>query len=137
MSKKIVIDKEKIDFVTLKKLRRYFVDNDKTLFEQRMYSFIGKLIETFDIATEIDTDQSIEERAKHYAEHLGGGKYSKNDVYLYTQGATEQDLISKAREKDKFDELRNWIEYKYPSYNITDVLNKIDELKNRTIQPIH
>lgn len=103
MSKKIVIDKEKIDFVTLKKLRRYFGDNDKTLFEQRMYNFIGKLIETFDSATEIDTDQSIEERAeKKYPDAIVTINLAKKMRYI--EGATEQDLISKAREGE-FDKL--------------------------------
>lgn len=62
--------------------------------------------------TEIDTDQSIDERAKKYAESLGISKkdkrysqYIEDAIKDYTQGATEQDLISKAREG----EFAEWI----------------------------
>ena len=57
--------------------------------------------------TEIDTDQSIEERAKKYAESLGISKtdkrynqYIEDAIKDYTQGATEQSLIEKMKAKE-------------------------------------
>lgn len=79
MSKKIVIDKENIDSPIV----RIFID--KMIKE-------GKAIE-------IDTDQSIEERAeKKYPDAIVTINLAKKMRYI--EGATEQDLISKAREKE-------------------------------------
>lgn len=102
MSKKIVIDKEKVE---------------RSEHSELIKTAISLLIK-HGVATELSTDQSIEERAKNYAEHLGGGKYSENDIYLYTQGATEQDLISKAREGEfsKWCSVNGW--YFYSKDNI-------------------
>lgn len=88
MRKKIVIDKEYADF--------------NTTIQQLIKE--GK-------ATEIDTDQSIEERAKsiffkHNKEHIAMNSSinsSASDcIEAMKELATEQDLISKAREKGDF-----------------------------------
>lgn len=59
--------------------------------------------------TEIDTDQSIEERAEKYSEEM----YDNDPIAIkdYISGATEQDLISKAREKEEADELKSFLYY--------------------------
>lgn len=77
MSKKIVIDKEDWE-----KIAQEFNSND-----------LPKV-------TEIDTDQSIVDRAERYS-HLINKNDEMREFFAYKAGATEQDLISKAREKDK------------------------------------
>lgn len=57
-----------------------------------------------DIATEIDTDQSIVDRAERYS-HLINKNDEMREFFAYKEGATEQDLISKAREKEFQDTL--------------------------------
>lgn len=74
MSKKIVIDKEDWE-----KIAQEFNSND-----------LPKV-------TEIDTDQSIVDRAERYS-HLINKNDEMREFFAYKAGATEQDLISKARE---------------------------------------
>ena len=66
--------------------------------------YIERVIYGADIPfTEIDTDQSIDERAKkHYNKpyYVNGIDLTPAYIEGYELGATEQDLISKAREKE-------------------------------------
>lgn len=94
MSKKIVIDKEKIESL----IRKY--NYSSAVFNTEVIKDLGTLIKS---ATEIDTDQSIEERAeKKYPDAIVTINLAKKMRYI--EGATEQDLISKAREGE-FDKL--------------------------------
>lgn len=105
MSKKIVIDKEQIEYL----IKEYETSDDPF--------YGGKLSQLKEIlahSTEIDTDQSIEERAKEcYPKMIGtnsvGVGYDMNwrEKEAYIKGATEQDLISKAREKEFLEWLFN------------------------------
>lgn len=89
MSKKIVIDKERIEFIL----------NAVHLAYGQKLRAIKELTES---AAEIDTDQSIEERAKKFyppqtTDFICSPKLVRD---AYIKGATEQDLISKVRLKE-------------------------------------
>lgn len=88
MSKKIVIDKE------------VFEQKIKGWIERRTYVRSSDVLDILnDHLTEIDTDQSIEERAeKKYHDAIVTINLAKKLRYI--EGATEQDIISKAREKE-------------------------------------
>lgn len=91
---------------------------DKEVFEQKIKGWIERrpyvtskdflsLIEG--LITEIDTDQSIEERAENKAKIIESEHYYHIVKEAIIQAATEQDLISKAREKEKADELKSFL----------------------------
>ena len=86
MSKKIVIDKE------------VFEQKIKGWIERRTYVRSSDVLDILnDHLTEIDTDQNIEGRAeKKYHDAIVTINLAKKLRYI--EGATEQDLISKARE---------------------------------------
>jgi len=99
MSKKIVIDKE------------VFEQKIEGWIERRTYVRSSDVLDILnDHLTEIDTDQSIEERAVKYLSQKGIKDYSLNQhdlsefwVYpsdLYIKGATEQYLIDQMKAKE-------------------------------------
>lgn len=98
MSKIIVIDKEKIESL----IRKY--NYSSAVFNTEVIKDLGTLIKS---ATEIYTDQSIEERAKEcYPKIIGtnsvGVGYDMNwrEKEAYIKGATEQSLIEQMKAKD-------------------------------------
>ena len=88
MSKKIVIDKEKV----------YEILNSQSINMNEQLFHIKNLVKN---ATEIDTDQSIEKRCEQTFLNKFGNKISAGESWVVRYAidcATEQDLISKARE---------------------------------------
>lgn len=87
MSKKIVIDKE------------VFEQKIKGWIERRTYVTSKDFLSLIEgLITEIDTEQSIEERAENKAKIIESEHYYHIVKEAIIQAATEQDLISKARE---------------------------------------
>lgn len=99
MSKKIVIDKEQIE-----SLINQYETSDNPFYRGKL----SQLKVILAHSTEIDTDQSIEERAMSiidnkftmYADESIDTDYDQI-LNVLKQIATEQDIISKAREKEK------------------------------------
>lgn len=101
IGKFVVIDKEKVE---------------RSEHSELIKTAISLLIKHC-VATELSTDDSIEERAKRYGYSINGDDGIK-EFLAYKDAATEQDIISKAREGEfsKWCSVNGW--YFYSKDNI-------------------